>query len=568
MAKPEHLGYAAAALLLSLLLHLLLVMGLTVWAPPGWLRVLRPEFPRPPARVAVKPLRVRMFEVRDAVFRREPAVTVPPPPEQVLKMLEQLRLVAPPPPKAALAGLGANVVAPKSPVAAPEAPALAPPVKILEIAAATLGPERITEDRPRTPLIPRQELLGPLAPGFTGTGGGIGGGGGDTVGLAMRLAGLPPAPLRPEDLAALRERPPELTGGPGGLLLPLGAPPERLEGFVTVTLHVRQEPDGSGFFRIDIAPNPATAHLGTVAKDVLFLLDCSASIGAVKLGHFKEGLSQILQRLGPADRFNVVSFRDRSQPLFPELAPVTPAAVGRALEFVRRQRSIGLTDVYRTLEPWVKSEAGAGGPRPLNVFLISDGKSTVRNKLANDELIRQVVKLRRPHVSVYSFSAGKGANLFLMDLLAYSNRGMSLFVEKEPRFAAELGEFVRTHSDIIVADPRWQAIGGLGAEMFPKQLPHLYREEVLSVYGRYAPGTSDVALQVIGRDAAGRAQELVWRGDLRTAAPAGPELPKVWASQKVYHLLAERVLHPARAAALEAELRELAKRFGLPIPYL
>jgi Ca-activated chloride channel family protein len=215
---------------------------------------------------------------------------------------------------------------------------------------------------------------------------------------------------------------------------------------------------------------------------------------------------------------------------------------------------------------FVRSETPPTVSRPLNVFLLSDGRSTVNDRLDNDAFIREVAKLRQGHVSINSFSAGSNANRFLLDLLAYSNRGASLHEETVPKFAPELVNFIRTHSELIVADLRYRATGVLAKESYPKQLPHLYRGKTLSLYGRYDEGVDTVGMQLIGRDADGKDQELVFRGNLKTAPRTGPQLAADWAAQKVFFLLVERVMTPT--PEITAEIRKLAERYKLLVPYL
>jgi Ca-activated chloride channel family protein len=341
----------------------------------------------------------------------------------------------------------------------------------------------------------------------------------------------------------------------------------RLEGLVTIRIVVH-EPPGDNFFRIDILPNPKSERLRTVAKDMLFLVDCSASISQPKLSQFKQGVGTALRHLPPGDGFNVVSFRSKPLPLFETCQPVNAETVAAALRFLDRQERGGLTDVYNSLSPFVRAGADAAGGayRPLNVFLLSDGRSTVRNRVDNDTFIREVVGLRQNHVSLYSFSAGSDANLFLMDLLAYCNRGGSIHVESLSRFAPQLAEFIRTHAEMIVADLRYRATGELARDIFPKQLPHLYRGETLSIYGRYPDTVDSLGLQIIGRDADGQEQELVFRCNLRAAPKGGPRLAVDWAAQKVYYLLAERALRPR--PEISDEIRRLAEQYKLYVPYL
>ena len=59
---------------------------------------------------------------------------------------------------------------------------------------------------------------------------------------------------------------------------------------------------------------------------------------------------------------------------------------------------------------------------------------------------------------------------------------------------------------------------------------------------------------------------MVFRGNLKTAPRASSQLAVDWASQKVLHLVAANTLTPTPEFA--KEIRRLADRFGLYVPYL
>ena len=569
--------FAGLALLLSVLLHVGLLFSLNWTLVPAF-RALSKAQPKPGRRI-----HVQTVDVRDVMWPKpeltppaaEPRLKFSSPAERregITALFEQLHLLPAAQPEVRVAGLGKNILAPKPAAAPPPEVPVAPSPKILEIDAAKLAPDRLTPERELALKIPRQELVGDRVPGLAGAGvtGGSGGDGGVEVG--MRLGKIDGIPLRRDELDDLERRAQENQPlnellAPGTAVFDLGNETSgRLENLVTIRLSVYDPGTGGGFYRVDISPNLKSAQLRSIAKDMLFLIDCSASITQPQLNQFKEGIYTALRCLQPDDRFNVVAFRDSARSVFDKLGPVSPDTLAAARDFVDRQERAGLTDVYGSLAPFVRSVESTAGYRPLNVFLLSDGRSTVSNRLDNDTFIREVVKLRQPQVSIYSFSAGGNANRFLMEMLAYSNRGGHLHIASGSRFAPSLIEFIRMHSELIVADLRYHATGELAQESYPKQLPHLYRGETLSIFGHFPEKTDSIGLQILGRDADGQEQELVFRGNLRSAQRAGPEMAKNWASQKIYYLLAERVLSPR--PEINDEIRRLAQEYSIFVPYM
>lgn len=567
-------AYVVASAVLSVVFHALLIMALARIGVTPFRAAATPT-----EKKSYKQLRIQTVDIRDRVFERtdplkagtdrlqfKAALAA----RKVSEIFEQAHLLPKPEPEVTLSGLGQNVLTPKLPDLPPPAPMAPEPPRIVEIDKSTLPAERLTERRELSARKERQDLVGNLVPGLI-TGDGGAGGGGDSIHLSMRL-GPPAIPLRagevpdsPQRRDALQSTVPS---GPSPLdenLGNRGSAAGRLDALVSITMSVYTHPSGDVYFQMAIAPNAKSDRLRAIPKDVLFVVDCSTSILPSKLDQFKAGVDAALEYLNPQDRLNVVSFRSAPDAFFNGFEPVTPVSLEAARNYVRRLERGGLTDVYGGIAPYVTSSPDAAG-RPLNVFLLTDGKSTVSNRVDNETFIRQIAKLRQAHVSIYSFSAGQEANRFLMDLLAYSNRGSSMHQAEVKNFAPSLGRFISDHSEMIVADLRYQATGEIARDFYPKQLPHLYRNETLHIYGRCPSGITTVGIQLLGRDADHHQQELVFLGYLKTAPKGTPEIAQNWASQKVFFLLTERVIRPTPEAA--AEIRRTAEQFKLYVPYL
>lgn len=581
-------GYIILSALLSLLFHAVFLAAAD--------RILLRASLSTPAPEAERQVRVSVVNAADLVLNkpsirkklvdeaqkrlRDAAVSGP----QVEKMLESQDLaIGTPESKVRLKGLGDSLLKPN--LADPPRAMLpsAPPPKILEIDGDRLAPDRLAFERPVQAKVVRFDLPPGNLPSLLPPGP-LQGGIGDTFDVSMRLGSLPGMPgLRPSDLDGLEDPQGDVGksfgprgGGPGLNDLAdadklkrntLGLDLDMLDAFVTVSVVVYRDPAGGGYFRADIAPNRRSDALPDVVKDVLLVIDHSTSISGMKLEQFKEGTIAALQCLNPKDRFDVVAFTDQPTRCFGQLRPVTDDTLKAAREYVAALIRGGMTDVFGSLAPFVAGNNLDPG-RPLNVFLMSDGNSTV-NVRQDDDFVRGIVGMNPGNVSIYSFSAGKKANLFLLQFLGYLNRGYSLHEEELRDFRAGLVRYLSAHSSLLVADLRYQARGGLEEDIFPRRLPHLYRSETLSIFGRYPANVEELTLSLLGRDGGGKQRELVFRRKFSECPEVGRELPQNWGAQKIFHLIGQRTL--ATDAELRAkcteEIGRLAKAYGLYVPY-
>jgi hypothetical protein len=581
-------SYIILSAVLSLLVHAMFLavadrILFNTFVPPP------PEAERPPVRVSVTnvadlvlnkpPIRQKLVD--EAQKRLRDAAVSGPQVEQVLEKQEMA--IGAPESKVRLKGLGDSLLKPN--LADPPRAAMpsAPPPKIIEIDGDTLAPDRLAFERPVQAKVARFDLPQANLPSLLPPGP-LQGGIGDTFDISMRLGTLPGMPgLRPSDVAGLEDRLGDVgktfgprSGGPGPDDLaaadaltrnPLGQDLDMLDAFVTVSVVVCRDPAGGGYFRADIAPNRRSDSLPDVTKDVLLVIDHSTSISGSKLEQFKEGTIAALQCLNPKDRFDVVAFTDQPARCFGTLQPVSADTLRTAREYVAGLIRGGMTDVFGSMAPFVAGSNPDPG-RPLNIFLMSDGNSTV-NIREDDDFVRGIVGMNPGNVSIYSFSAGKKANLFLLQFLGYLNRGFSLHEEELRDFRAGLVRYLSAHSSLLVADLRYRARGGLEADIFPKRLPHLYRSETLSIFGRYPASVDELTLSLLGRDGAGKQRELVFRRTFSECPEVGRELPQNWGAQKIFHLIGQRTLTTDAGVRTQCtdEIGRLAKSYGLFVPY-
>ncbi|MBP5641047.1 MAG: VWA domain-containing protein, partial [Victivallales bacterium] len=330
-----------------------------------------------------------------------------------------------------------------------------------------------------------------------------------------------------------------------------------LEGYVDIQVKVMRDDVGGGYFQVLIQPNEKSAELNDVSKDVLFIIDHSGSIREGRLRQFKRITLEALAYLNPTDRFNIVSFAGKSETLFDSYVSPTQDNVQKAWKYVNRLASTGTTDVFGGVGPYVKRGNG-DTTRPLIVFLMTDGQSTISmhrsadqevdNRKAND-VLKAIASSNPGNVSIYPFSAGKDSNRMLMDFMARLNGGMPFHAPRGDNFRAELSSYMRTHLSFVVRNFRYIAEGHLAEDIYPKTLPHLYRNESLALYGKFGPADDELVLTLFGYDAQGKLRNLVFKRKFSECEEIEQDsmeseivsLREQWTAQKALHLLAEWV---------------------------
>jgi len=338
-----------------------------------------------------------------------------------------------------------------------------------------------------------------------------------------------------------------------------------LDKLVRIAVTIQRDPSGTGgCYQVDITPAEGSDAMGEISKDVLFILDRSNSITPAKYSHFKRAVQEALPALSPHDRFNVISFNDKTHPVFKDFAEATSGNIDIAVNQVGKLAHGGRTDVFKGLAPFVKLGQGSQG-RPLNIFILTDGRSTV-NIYKPNIFLRQIVEMNPGNVSVFPFSAGENTNRQLLDFLGYLNRGDKFHVKELSQVRDAMVRFFARYNYMIVNDLTCDAVSGANAnEVFPKSLANLYRGQALRLLGRFDDSNRELVLRLTGRDANGRLCDLVFRRRLLECPAGDAHLRQRWAAQKVLYLLARRNSsdNPAEIANLNRLIGQISRAYNI-----
>ena len=357
-------------------------------------------------------------------------------------------------------------------------------------------------------------------------------------------AKLPPDPTRRGDPAPLQRG-------------------EPWDAFFDVTLTVyRPVESAGGYFRVSVAPK-AEATLPVAARDVLFVLDASKSMGTDRFAQAQAVFATGIENLHPDDRFTVVAFQSEATWWRPSLQRPTAANRRDAARWIRALQSAGRTDVYRGLAPAL--DAVDGGTRPIIVLFCSDGRPTAGERNSRT-LINELTADNAGRTSIFAYGAGSQVNRYLLDLLSYRNRGAAAFGTRPQDMGPGLAAMERSVREPVLLRPQLRLTGALPGTLYPHALSDIYASRGLTVWGRLAPGAKVVGVQLLATSQ-GKAHEILGELPLSAAGQGGPNLAQEWAAQKIFYLVGE-LTAGGRQPALAAEVARLGREYGLPASYI
>jgi Ca-activated chloride channel family protein len=318
--------------------------------------------------------------------------------------------------------------------------------------------------------------------------------------------------------------------------------------------------DGTFFF--SASPNTAGADSDVAEKDITFVVDTSGSMAGRSLEQAQNAILYCLGRLNRGDRFNVIRFATEAESLFPSLTVPSATNLRRAEQFVRQWQAGGGTNCEEALQSAL-AEAGAAD-RPRLVVLVTDGKPTIG--ATDDEALLRIITRSNPgQLRIFPVAIGSDINTHLLDKLSEQTRTFRTYISVNENIESGIARFYDKIRSPVLSDIRLTFSGSIRAmQIYPRDLPDLYRESTLTIVGRYQ-GSGKAAITLSGR-VNNRTEEFVFQADFPADDPGHDFLLPLWAARRVGFLLEQIRLHGENRELID-EVTSLARRHGIVTPY-
>lgn len=315
---------------------------------------------------------------------------------------------------------------------------------------------------------------------------------------------------------------------------------------------VKHEDAGqAAYLAISLATEPAAQRS---VKDVTIVLDHSGSMSGSPLTEARAAAKEIVSRLGPQDRVNVIAFDDRIDSLYQQMQPATSQTRDAALRFLDSVQAGGGTDIALALREALQRQR-ANAERPL-VLLLTDGESDAAAVFAAAEQDKSKVQ-------VFTVGLGSGVNRPLLSRLSDMKRGRFTYIQSADAIRSSVSHLFNLVESAALKDPQIEVENGQLTQMQPSTLPDLAPGEELLVTAR-AIGSGPMRIVVKGTSASGpvAAQTTVPLGQ----PSSSPWVGRLWAQDRTNRLL-EDISLKGETDERKNEVIELAIGYGFVTPY-
>lgn len=199
----------------------------------------------------------------------------------------------------------------------------------------------------------------------------------------------------------------------------------------------------NGYFVHYFAPK----DLPPLPKNVVFVLDSSASMLGAKLRQTKDALFTILQDLRPEDHFNIIAFSSRIKVWQQDkLVPVTPNNIRDAKIYIHNISPTGATNINGALQISTKilndyiAQNDIEAQSVSLIIFLTDGQPTVGEK-QSAKIVNNTREAIRNRFCLFTIGIGNDVDYWLLERLALENCGMMRRIQEDEDAATQLKGF-------------------------------------------------------------------------------------------------------------------------------
>ncbi|XP_030634973.1 inter-alpha-trypsin inhibitor heavy chain H5 [Chanos chanos] len=204
----------------------------------------------------------------------------------------------------------------------------------------------------------------------------------------------------------------------------------------------------------------APKDLPAVPKNVVFVIDSSASMLGPKIKQTKDALFTILRDLRPIDHFNLVTFSNRIRVWQPgKLVPVTPNNVRDAKKFIFMISPTGGTDINSAIQTGssILSDYLSGSDAQNNsvslLIFLTDGRPTV-GLLETGGILGNAQSAAHRQFCIYTVGMGGDVDYRLLERMALENCGTMRRISEDADASAMLKGFYDEIGTPLLSDIR------------------------------------------------------------------------------------------------------------------
>ena len=287
---------------------------------------------------------------------------------------------------------------------------------------------------------------------------------------------------------------------------------------------VRHSDARGRFFTLLVQPPEVPPAAEIKARELVFVLDASCSMGGRPLEASKALIKQMLASMRPADTFRLIVFGSTAHHL--ARVPLSPTQanlqkIGRHLD---RLGTMGGTEIELGIKAALADQKEGGAMR-LVVFL-TDGY------IGSEASVMATIRRHRGAARIFAFGIGDSVNRWLIEEMAVAGKGVARIVGSGDASEAVVNAFATRMQSPMITDA-WVDWGDADVtDVTPAATFDLYAGAPVRLMGRLPSADFDTAPMLVGSVAGERVRVPIKLGSA-TVDGGAEAVPVLWARSQV-----------------------------------
>ncbi|WP_339832451.1 marine proteobacterial sortase target protein [uncultured Parvibaculum sp.] len=289
----------------------------------------------------------------------------------------------------------------------------------------------------------------------------------------------------------------------------------------------RERVGDEDYVLVMLTPPAGSTVSAAKPREVILVIDNSGSMSGPSMDQAKKSLIWALDRLKPADTFNVIRFDDTTTVLFPQAVPAHGENLDLARRYVGNLEANGGTEMLPALKASLLDPDAGDSSRLRQVVFLTDGA------IYNERELFTEITSNLGRSRIFTVGIGSAPNSYFMARAAEAGRGTFTHIGSEMQVAERMSVLFEKLQNPVMTDIAASWPDGRNTQSWPNPVPDLYKGEpiVLSARMPKAEGTLTLKGQLAGAP---------W--EIRLPLDAGqtrPGIGKLWARRKIEQLEAD-----------------------------
>ncbi|MCB1755180.1 MAG: marine proteobacterial sortase target protein [Gammaproteobacteria bacterium] len=307
-----------------------------------------------------------------------------------------------------------------------------------------------------------------------------------------------------------------------------------------------QESDAERYGLLVVSP-PAASAVDSMPREMILVIDTSGSMAGQSIRAAKSALLSALDKLQPADTFNIIEFNDRAQQLYPGPQRANPQQIANAKRFIKQLGADGGTEMREALTLALQQQ---DPERLRQIIFITDGS------VGNERELLHLLHSQLDSARLFTVGIGSAPNGFFMRKAAEFGRGTFSFIEDTRQAEQTMTALFERLRAPVLTDVSL-ASDSQTMEFYPAPLPDLYAGQPLVVAAKLPDDLRQITVT-------GKTNGAEWRQtiDLEQAVSGTEGVVSLWARQKIESLMNDQWIHNDTERHRE-EIISLSEKHGI-----